>query len=283
MNNLISFIYSILKFIDYFFILIFKRTILIPLLDKIKYNAYIEKKILNKVLKFYTPSAKSLWRIENFFVNEPETIRWIDSFKDNKDLVFWDIGANIGVYTLYSLTKHSNLKVVSFEPSLANATVLTRNIVVNKLSDRFFYCGLPLTNSKLKTQEYVEAFFNEGSSGSAFGVKYTHGGNLITKNNTYFTPGISIDNLIENNIFPQPNYIKIDVDGIEHLILQGGASFLKNPYLIGLSVELDESFKEQYSISLDILKKSGFKFISKNISATTAEDNTTFNYIFEKI
>ena len=283
MNYLISLIYSILKFIDYAFFFIFKRTILVHILDRIKFKSYIEKKILKKNLKFYIPSVKSLWRIDNFLINEPETIKWIDNFKDNKNLIFWDVGANIGVYTLYSLVRHENLKVVSFEPSLANATVLTRNISINNFSNRFFYCGLPLTNNKLKTQKYIEAFFNEGSSGSTFGVNYTHGGKLIKENNTYFTPGISIDNLIENNIFPQPNYIKIDVDGIEHLILQGGEAFLKNPNLIGLSVELDKSFKEQYESSVDILQKSGFKLVSRDISTTTAEDNTTFNHIFEKI
>ncbi len=282
MNNLANLIYNILKFIDHIFYLIFKKRILIRLLDKIKFNSYIEKKMFGKKFKFYIPSAKSLWRIDNLLLNEPETIKWIDNFKDKNDLVFWDVGANIGVYTLYSLVKHPNLKVVSFEPSLANATVLTRNISINNFSDRFYYCGLPLTNSKLKTQEYIEAFFNEGSSGSTFGVNYTHEGKLIKRNNNYFTPGISIDSLIEKKIFPPPSYIKIDVDGIEHLILKGGETFLKNHNLIEISIELNENFKEQYEKSFDILIKSGFKFISKDISTTTDKDNKTFNHIFKK-
>lgn len=282
MNKLINFIYAIFKFIDYIFYLIFKKKIIIRFLDKIKSKSYIEKKILDKNLKFYVPSTKSLWRIDNLFSNEPETIKWIDGFKESNNFVFWDVGANIGVYTLYSLAKHQNLTVVSFEPSLANATVLTRNISINNFSSRFFYCGLPLTNSEFKTQEYIEAFFNEGSSGSTFGVDYTHGGKKIKKNNHYYTLGISIDSLIEKNIFPSPSYIKIDVDGIEHLILKGGEQFLKNDKLKEISIELNENFQEQYKESFNILKKVGFKFISKDISTTSAKDNKTFNYIFKK-
>ena len=282
MTSLINFIYVILRIIERIFILTFKKKIIVRLLDKIKNDSYVEKKILHKNLKFYTPSVKSLWRIDNLLLNEPETIKWIDDFKEKKDFVFWDIGANIGVYTLYSLVKHPNLKVVSFEPSLANATVLTRNISINNFSDRFYYCGLPLTNTELKTEEYIEAFFNEGSSGSTFGVNYTHGGKLIKRNNNYCTPGISIDSLIKKKIFPIPSYIKIDVDGIEHLILQGGETFLKDHSLIEISIELNENFKDQYDSSFDILKKSGFKFISKDISTTNSNDNKTFNHIFKK-
>jgi len=34
--------------------------------------------------------------------------------------------------------------------------------------------------------------------------------------------------LIKNSILEIPDYIKIDVDGIEHLILEGGGEFLRD-------------------------------------------------------
>ena len=40
--------------------------------------------------------------------------------------------------------------------------------------------------------------------------------------------GTTINNLIDNKILEIPDYIKIDVDGIEHLILEGGSKYLKN-------------------------------------------------------
>ena len=41
------------------------------------------------------------------------------------------------------------------------------------------------------------------------------------KTSSFQTYGISIDNLIEKNILPLPNLIKIDVDGNEFNILKG--------------------------------------------------------------
>ena len=34
--------------------------------------------------------------------------------------------------------------------------------------------------------------------------------------------GTSLNNLIKNKILEIPDYVKIDVDGLEHLILEGG-------------------------------------------------------------
>ena len=50
-------------------------------------------------LKFYCPNRVNKFRIESFFTKEPETLDWINSFKNNS--VFFDIGANIGLYSCY--------------------------------------------------------------------------------------------------------------------------------------------------------------------------------------
>ena len=42
----------------------------------------------------------------------------------------------------------------------------------------------------------------------------------------YKTVGISIDQAISHLNFAKPNYIKMDVDGIEHLILKGATDTL---------------------------------------------------------
>ena len=51
-------------------------------------------------LKFYVPNRLSYYRIETFSTKEPETLNWIDKFE--KKTTFWDIGANIGLYSCYA-------------------------------------------------------------------------------------------------------------------------------------------------------------------------------------
>ena len=54
-----------------------------------------------------------------------------------------------------------------------------------------------------------------------------------------------------------PNYIKIDVDGIEHLILEGADQYLSHKNLISISVEINENFKDQYETTHKIMKTFG--------------------------
>src|SRR5689334_19678778 len=76
-------------------------------------------------LKFFAPTKALAWRAETLLSKEPETIRWIDSFSPGS--VFWDIGANIGTFSLYAGLGH-DISVVAFEPAAANYYVLSRNI-----------------------------------------------------------------------------------------------------------------------------------------------------------
>ena len=56
-----------------------------------------------------------------------------------------------------------------------------------------------------------------------------------------------------------PNHIKIDVDGIEHLILEGASEYLNNSIIKSLSIELNENFEKQYNAVMKIMKNSNFK------------------------
>ena len=96
--------------------------------------------------------------------------------------------------------------------------------------------------------------------------------------------GTTINYLLENEILEIPDYIKIDVDGIEHLILEGGDRYLKNKKIKSLSIEINENFKEQYDNVLKIMYKNNFKILHKknNIKAhaNKSEHLNIFNYIF---
>ena len=59
---------------------------------------------------------------------------------------------------------------------------------------------------------------------------------------------------------PLPDYIKIDVDGIEHKIIEGCNKILKNKKLSSLLIEINENRKEDQLI-IEKLKESEQKTI----------------------
>ncbi len=62
---------------------------------------------------FFTPNTLCRYRAETFPTKEPETLEWIESF--NEKSIFWDIGVNIGLYSIYAV-KYNNAQVYAFEP-----------------------------------------------------------------------------------------------------------------------------------------------------------------------
>ena len=84
-------------------------------------------------IRFYTPSPHVKALVDTIFVAEPETIDWISHF-DPED-IFLDIGANIGLYSLWA-TVSRHVQCYAFEPESLNYSILTRNIIYNDPGDR---------------------------------------------------------------------------------------------------------------------------------------------------
>ncbi len=130
-----------------------------------------------------------------------------------------------------------------------------------------------------------ESSFIEGGALNTFGETYDFEGKEIEAKNKFTTLGTSIDHLIEEKILEQPNYIKIDVDGIEHLILMGAEKVLKSKSLFSLSIEINENFKDQYTKIILMMEKYGFRIKQKKQTEfieITKEFSKSFNYIFER-
>jgi len=279
-------IFSFLFFLDKIFKAITKRSILIWFNDFVQERSYKTIKILDKEIKFFIPNQLLEWRVDTYFSKEPETLEWIDSFQEKENLVFWDIGANIGLYSIYNSLKHPKSLTIAFEPSSSNLRVLTRNISINDLEKNIKVVSTPLTNKKNIFQEMKEGQFIEGGALNSFGEKFDFEGKEFKPTMKYSLLGTTINYYLENSILDIPDYIKIDVDGIEHLILEGGDKFLNNKKVKSLSIEINENFKEQYNKVLNLMNKYEFKLLHKkhneDMFSKHSKLNKIFNYIFIK-
>ena len=161
-------------------------------------------------------------RFEDIESLEPTTLTWIDEFTENS--VLWDIGANIGSYSIYaSLTK--KMRVIAFEPSPFNIEFLSRNIWLNNLESLITVVPNPLSSDATQAKLLMKSI-EWGNSGSTFGENYAEDGQPIDVEFEYQTIGFSMDQAMAWLGLAQPDYIKLDVDGIEGLILSGGAKVL---------------------------------------------------------
>ncbi len=267
-----------------FFDKLSSRKLIYKIISNFQETSYIERKILSTNLKFFVPNEISNWRVKTFFDKEPETLEWIDSFHKDKKIIFWDIGANIGLYSIYAAIRHKNIEIVSFEPSTNNLRILSRNISINNLENIVKINQFALSDKANCHELMNESEFIEGYSMSTFSYNQDFEGNLLQAKNKYRLFGTSISNLIEQGILNVPNYIKIDVDGIEHKILSGAKQVLNNRNLKGMLIEINENYEEQYRSVIDVMKKFNFKIKYKKQSQFELPEKfkNTFNYIFER-
>jgi len=202
-------------------------------------------------LTFVVPNSVNQIRIDTFSTKEPETLEWIDRIPEGA--LVWDIGANVGLYTCYA-AKARGCRVFAFEPSVFNLELLARNIFLNKLASQVSIIPLPLTDSlaantlNMSSTEWGEAL-------STFGEDYGQDGKALNKTFEFQTIGLSMVDAVELLKIPQPDYIKMDVDGIEHLILKGGGGVLRS--VRGVLVEINEEFERQAVDSARYLTDAG--------------------------
>ena len=102
---------------------------------------------------------------------------------------------------------------------------------------------------------------DKGGAISTFGEDFTYDGSELKTIFNYKTFGVTMDDAIKYFKLPFPSYLKIDVDGIEHLILKGGLSVLEKAKEV--LIEVDDKFETQTNQVKEYLEKSGLKLSSK--------------------
>lgn len=206
-------------------------------------------------------------RAKTFATKEPETLKWIESFP--KKSVFWDIGANVGLYSIHA-AKARECIVYSFEPSVFNLEVLARNINLNDLCSSVTIMPFAV-NDKMGRGDLNMSSENWGGALSTFDKSYGEDGEDFQAIFKYPIFSISMDEAHRNLNLPLPDYIKVDVDGIEHLILEGGTEVLGN--IKGLLIEISDKWLERKQLCESCLIKAGLE----NITSSMVEKNKKNN------
>jgi FkbM family methyltransferase len=227
-------------------------------------------------LVFSVPNRINNFRFETFSTKEPETLEWIDSIPQGS--VLWDIGANVGLYSCYA-AKARGCQVFAFEPSVFNLEQLARNIFLNKMTKQVVIIPLPLSEN-LSFNTLNMSSTDWGASRSTFGEDYGYDGQPLDKIFEFQTVSLSMMDAVELLKTPQPDYIKMDVDGIEHLILKGGSTLLQN--IKGILIEIDEGFEQQSVDSTQRLRNAGLELKEKRQSDMFKDSayTTVYNQIW---
>ena len=271
-NILIKLRREILKFYIWFVKFLIKDILLkffLLICIKQKYKNYVfynffdnNDKIINLKLNsnikasFVSRSLMTEKRYTTLFSKEPDTIDWINSFEQNS--IFYDIGANVGIYSVYASILHKNIDTIAFEPSVFNLEILSKNIYINNLYDRISIYPISLYIKKNQNQ-FNMSKVEVGGALSGFGTELDEFNNQRDITFKYKTFSQSLDDFVDEYNLKLPNYIKIDVDGIELSILNGAIKILNSSNIKSILIENTDP---KSGIS-SFLEENNFQLMSK--------------------
>ena len=205
------------------------------------------------------------------------------SLKNIAQPSFIDVGANVGLISLYLISKFPQLKVYAFEPSPHQYNLFKRTVEVNSISNRVDLFDLALSDKKGEASFFAHNEANCSGDGLIDTGRGGYGGTIKVKT-------VPLDIWWTEKGKPKINLIKIDTEGAELLVLKGAEQLLQqcSPDIF---FEMQENNYRVYDYTwkdvLSFLKSAGYSVYTENgeyFEVSNAETlmKTNYNFIAKK-
>lgn len=252
------------------------------LLFRLTGHVLVNKKHDGFRVAFFVSSYRSYDRAINAHKKESITRSWIFNMSPGETL--WDVGANVGVFSL--LAAKRGINVVAFEPLYSNFYMLSKNIELNSdVAERVIPLSIALAENDGVDRLYIPTS-DPGYSGVSFGEPVNHRGETLTYShvvNILGMTGVCVSTLLPSN-FSVPNHIKIDVDGLEEEIIKGFGELLSDPSVKSVLVEIQVDWPGKKLAIEALLLSKGFSNVPKDREPTVvgARNPKSYNYVFRR-
>ena len=240
----------------------------VPLVGIIDVPLPNSKKMLLKVNGLDAIASSIYWHgIEAF---ESETLALFFKLTRGGD-VFFDVGANIGLYSLVASLSHPDIKVYAFEPDPTIFDCLKNNVEINHVNNVHLNCSA-ITNY----DGDITLYLVPGASASTVeGFKKA--------SEAISVPALSLDTFVTKNNISRVDLIKIDTEATEPQVLEGARKLIKRDQPIIICEVLYGYTEEALHAVLDDLSYKYFWITQDGLIETEiVGDNTwqNLNYLF---
>ena len=229
---------------------------------------------------YATPNSTTKWRVDTLFQKEPITIEWIAGFKAEDVLV--DVGANVGMYTVWA-AKTRGVRVFAFEPESQNFALLNRNIVLNDIGSRVSAYCLAISDVAGLSQLHLSNF-QAGDSCHSLGEQLDFKHEPMTPAYSQGCVAARLDDLVACGAIPEPDHIKIDVDGFEPKVIAGAWNIVTGKKLRSLLIEVNQNLPDHRQMVAD-LNAQGFRHDPAQVAAAERKSGSFIGcaeYVFKR-
>ena len=162
------------------------------------------------------------------------------------EMIFVDIGANQGVFSLIAALNKNFLEIHAFEPNTVIIQFLRRNLDFNYV-DRFFVHEYALSTQNKKIN------FNVPKNHSGAGAIGEQGSGIEVD---------AVNRSYVNQVFGDVDltyFLKVDVEGSEYMVLLEMFNSNIASKITHVFVEINQKYDNYENLTLELLKNMGFK------------------------
>lgn len=153
---------------------------------------------------------------------DQDLIAIAETFIDSETVV-WDIGANVGIFTFAAASIIKNGTVLSVEADIWLAGILRKTGALKEYSGR----DIRVLPAALSSNSGVFVFQIAARGRASNALEIAGGSSQMGGiREIQYVPCLTIDTLLENQ--PEPELIKMDVEGAEALVLSGSTRMLES-------------------------------------------------------
>ena len=174
-------------------------------------------------------------RARDSYTGEPDMVEWLKTVLKPGD-VLWDIGANVGAYSILAAKLCPGASVISFEPFIPNFAHLWENIAINEVTAQIFPVCAGLTD---KTAPTALSIVDPRAGSAGHQVGQTDG---KLRQAVIAARGDDLRTLLG---LAAPTVLKLDIDGIEIAAVEGLRDTLRAPGLREVMIEIEQGKSEE--------------------------------------
>ena len=229
---------------------VFENWIVFPLsyYNFIQSSFIVFKSRTKKIIKIRKKSTDLMalthvWLIEEY--KKP-------GFEINSNDTVVDVGAHIGLFTLYASQFCTNGKIFSFEPVKANYELLLENIKLNHLHQ------VKAFNTAVSSSDIpIKLFINDDESGHSMFSQSSH---------SVMIDSVSLQKFFDENQIEHCNFLKLDCEGAEYEIIKNlPLEYFKKIDKIIIEYHMADSHPELLSELKEILTNQKFNIETKTL------------------
>lgn len=188
----------------------------------------------------FSNAASSLHIFDEIFVNEVYKLR-----KSLQAKTIVDVGANVGLFSIYALLKTPKAKIYAIEADPVVFQELSKNFQANKLTNKIQIFNLAMTSTPGKIILYRAAHSGWSSLFDDLGAKAGLRVEVDATNLSLFCKKYNLEKI---------DYLKVDIEGAEYDFILGDRDFFHNG-VERMTVEVDKQPRDKRYSFDDLINK----------------------------